>query len=287
MVYNRGVPIRPNTILVAVLAALPLAGGGCAALTKPAAGPTTESYRDVSLLEASADRLVVEVDYVEGGEPLPRALRIFADRLAFYCDKPGGISIEVGDAIPADRWEQSRDRIVELTREYAGGPSGDAAYLYALYAPAYKKFRGYSFRRGVLDEDIEFPVIIAFSSQLKSILWLTGVTQQASVLVHEAGHVLGLVTDDGHRDGGHCTNSWCLMYDGVDARSLFVNLFPTLFTGYLPTHYCDDCRADLWGEQRVPGQRSIAGLPTAENPGCDPVWEPEPAAATEKVPTPE
>jgi hypothetical protein len=274
-------------LILAALAALALSGliGGCAALTKPPAGPTSESYRDAALLDPATDRLVVEIDYLAGGEPHPRALRIFARRLAFYCDKPGGVSVEVGDEIPVDRWEESRDRIVELTREFAGGPTDDAAYLYGLYAPAYKTFRGYSFRRGVLEEDIDYPVIIAFSSQLKPILWLTGVRQQASVLVHEAGHVLGLVTDDGHRDGGHCTNSWCLMYDGVDARSLFVNLLPVLFTGYLPTHYCDDCRADLWGDERVPGQRSIPGLPTPEQPGCDPVWGDESGDGTEKVPT--
>lgn len=270
-----------------IVALLPLLGGGCAALMKPAVGPTTDGYRDGPLLDPELPRLVVEIDYVEGDEPRPRALRIFADRLAFYCDKPDGVSIQVDDAIPADRWEASRDRIVELVHEYADGPQEGAAYLHALYVPLYKKFRGYSFRRGVLADDIDFPVILAFTSQLKPILWLTGVRQEASVLVHEAGHVLGLVTDDGHRDGGHCTLSWCLMYDGVDARSLFVNLFPTLFTGYLPTHYCSACRDDLWPGRRVPGQETIQGLTTPERPGCDPVWEGESTDEGEKVPTPE
>ena len=254
------------------LVSLSLAWGGCAALRKPAAGPTSDGYRDAVLLDASLPTLVVEVDYLGDDRPRPRALRILGDRLAWYCDKPGGIDVQVGDAIPADRWEASRSRIEELVEEFAGGAPDGSAYLYTLYAPEYKKFRGYSFRPGVLSEDVEFPVIVAFTSQLKPILWLTGVRQEASVLVHEAGHVLGLVTDDGHRDGGHCTNSWCLLYDGVDARSLFVNLFPTLFTGYLPTHFCLDCRQDLWGAERVPGRRGIRGLPTDERPGCDPIW---------------
>jgi len=247
--------------------------GGCATLSKPPAGPTTESLRDETLLDPGLPSLTVEVDYIQGDEPLERALRIFTDRLEFYCDKPGGIEVHVGNEIPAERWEPTRAGVQALTEEYAEGRPKSGGYLYVLYAPSLKKYRGYSFRTGKLGDRVDFPVIAIFYEQLKPILWLTGVRQEASVLVHETGHVMGLVTDDGHRDGGHCTNSWCLMYDGVDARSALVHLFPTLFTGYLPTHLCVDCREDLWGDDPVPGLRKIPGLPTDEWPGCDPDFD--------------
>lgn len=261
---------------LSLLLSLGLVAGGCAALSKPPAGPTTDSYRDQDLLEADHPALVVEIDHVEDSQPRDRALAIFARRLEFYCDKPGGVTIVVDDSIPAAEWEPNHETVASLALKYADEDPGEAAYLYVLYAPSYKKFRGYSYRTGRLGSAVEFPAMVVFADQLRPILWLTGVRQEASVLVHEAGHVLGLVTNDDHRDGGHCTNGWCLMYDGVDARSLAVNLFPTLFTGYLPTHFCRDCRDDLWAEGDVPGIRRLAGMPTSERPGCDPTWKEDP-----------
>jgi hypothetical protein len=260
----------------ALILVLGILVGGCAALSKPPAGPSSTPYRDDVLLDAGHPTLLVEVDYVAGAEPRARALRIFRDRLGFYCDKPDGIEIRVDDEVPADSWEASHESVARLALEYADEAVGETAYLYVLYAPSYKKFRGYSYRTGRLGEDVEFPAMVVFAEQLRPILWLTGVRQEASVLVHEAGHVLGLVTNDDHRDGGHCTNGWCLMYDGVDARSLAVNLFPTLFTGYLPTHVCRDCRDDLWDGAPPPGIQRLPGMPTAESPGCDPSWKEEP-----------
>ena len=246
---------------------------GSAPLIKPAAGPATASFRAASLLDAEQASLRVEVDWVEGSEPRPRALRILTERLAFYCDKPGGIEVVVDDAVPVDAWQQDGSVIHDLILQYADERPAEGAWLYVLYAPAWKRYRGYSFRVGRLGDDVDFPAFTVFADQLKPILWLTGVRQEASVAVHEAGHVLGLVTNDDHRDGGHCTNAWCLMYDGVDARSLAVHLLPTLFTGYLPTHYCRDCRQDLWPDGLTPGERRLSGMPTEERPGCDPIWE--------------
>ncbi len=266
-----GAALRPP--VVAAILVIVAGGGGCAPWSKTPAGTTTDSYRDALLLDPDVPGLLVEVDYVAGCAPRPRALRILERRLAFYSDKPGGITMAVDDVVPAGAWEASRDAIADIVRENADERDPARGYLYILYAPDYGKYRGYSFRVGVLEEEIDFPVTTVFTSQLRPILWLTGVRQEASVLVHELGHVYGLVTNDDHRDGGHCTNSWCLMYDGVDARSLLVNLLPTLFTGYLPTHLCRDCRDDLWPDQRVPGRRHIPGLPTADRPGCDPAWE--------------
>ncbi len=263
---------HPRHILVLLVPLLPLLAGGCAALSKTPAGAPTAGVRDGTLLDPDVPALRIEIDYVEGSEPRPRALRIYEQRMAFYCDKPGGIEVVVDDEIPAAEWEASKQTLVALARKYADERDSSRAYLYLLYAERYEKYRGYSYRSGTLHRDLDFPVCAIFTSQLEPILWLTGVRQEASVLVHETGHAFGLVTNDGHRDGGHCTNSWCLMYDGVDARSAFVHLFPTLFTGYLPTHFCADCRADLWGDQRVPGRRAIPGLPTPERPGCDPAW---------------
>jgi hypothetical protein len=47
------------------------------------------------------------------------------------------------------------------------------------------------------------------------------------------------------------------MYDGVDARTVALYFFPTLFGGYLPLDYCRDCRDDLYPTRdgKPPGDR--------------------------------
>jgi hypothetical protein len=94
-----------------------------------------------------------------------------------------------------------------------------------------------------------------FTDKIPGVLWVTKPHQQGAVLLHEVGHLLGLVTNDAHRDGGHCTNSWCVMYDGVDWRSGAVFALPALFAGQIPTRFCGECRHDLWGDSVLPGRR--------------------------------
>ena len=121
-------------------------------------------------------------------------------------------------------------------------------------------------RRGVAElvRDLgpdEGALIYLFSGAIKPLAWITGTKQEASVLIHELGHTMGLATDPGHSARGHCTNAHCLMYDGVDVRTFFLYFFPTLFTGYLPLDFCSDCRSDLWEDDGgiPPGQREGEG----------------------------
>ena len=252
----------------AVLSLLLLfASSGCAHLPRPE-GPPGPANRDLLYLEAApASRLLVEIDRVEGTSPRPRALHTFLRKIERYIDKPGGIRVVVDDVIPADEWEGNDRSIRQLARRYRSVKAENSettAVLHVLYAPRYGKYRGFCWGRKK-PSDVESPhdsaLIVLLQGNIKPILWVTGIKQEASVLIHEFGHALGLSTNPGHSHKGHCTNAHCLMYNGVDARTLFLYFFPTLFTGYLPLDFCSDCRADLYPAHDgvAPGDRCAAG----------------------------
>ena len=236
---------------------------GCAHLPKPE-GPSGPSQRDALYLDAApAPRLLVEIDRVEGTSPRPRALRTFLRRLERYLDKPAGIRLVVDDVIPADEWQEDDRSIRRLARRYRSVEAEDkatTAVLHVLYAPRYRKYRGFCWGRkdpADLQSPHDAALVVLLQGNIKPILWVTGVKQEASVLIHEFGHALGLSSDPGHSQKGHCTNAHCLMYNGVDARTFFLYFFPTLFTGYLPLDFCSDCRDDLYPQHGgvAPGDR--------------------------------
>ncbi len=256
-----------------LLALFLLSTPGCALLQRPAEGGMKEPVRDSRLLDPAFPRLRIEVDRVEGVVPRSAALASFRESLAFYVDKPSGVEVVMDETLPKDQWDGSSDGLKRLvSQHFQGSGEQDTADIYILYAPSWKKYRGYCYRGGTLSPSVPFPVMVILADSLKPILWLTGTTQEHAVLVHEAGHALGLVTSPHHAVEGHCTQGWCAMYKGVDLRSGLVWLLPALFAGELPTHYCRACRGDLWPQGLAPGLRAVPGLPDPEHPGCDPQW---------------
>lgn len=225
---------------------------GCASLPRPD-GPHGPSLRDARLLDATPSALLIELDRVEGADPRPRALARFLRRTHATVDKPGGLHLIVDDRIPRADYEPKSSRIRYLAaRVRSLGNPPDAQVVHVLYAPAYGRYRGYAWRRDAMERygrRYNAPLVALFTDQLRPIAWISGRMQEASVLVHEMGHAYGLATDPGHSHDGHCTNAWCSLYDGVDARSAFVWFFPALFAGQLPVRYCADCRADLAGDE--------------------------------------
>lgn len=223
---------------------------GCATLPKPT-GPDGPITRDVRLLDRTdAPRLLIEVDRVGDSSPRPRALAIFLRRSAHYLDKPDGIELVVDMPDPELQWKaegrEIRRAALHLRTEF---PDDDVAVVHVLYGPRWARYRGYTWPAETMarySARYQAPLIVVLADTLGPIAWVTGVRQEASVLVHELGHGVGLSTNPGHSNSGHCTNAWCLMYGGVDARTAFLYLFPTLFTGYLPMDWGGDCRRDLY-----------------------------------------
>lgn len=209
------------------------------------------------LAEKTYSRLKVEIDYDERDPPSEHATYVLRRWLRNHVRKPGGIEVVVDDAIDSaeflgenqDPKRTDRATLVRVAEKYAGGPPDeDTYYVYVLYAPRYKKYRGIAWRAGGLSGELPFPVVGMLQRQLRldSWFWLTRKKVEAAVLVHEFGHVAGLVGAADHTDGsGHCTNPSCRMYAHVDFQSILATVFPVVCKGVMPTTFCAQCERDI------------------------------------------
>jgi hypothetical protein len=182
----------------------------------------------------------VEVDAVKGCEPKEAALRKLHDFLSSYCNKPDGIEIVRSDVIPvpAARGVSAQ----ALARKYMNGPdstnTASSAYLYVLYYDdTLSRYSGVTrfLHRGAnpYTEVAPYPAIY-LNTRFSLGLALNG------ILLHEAGHALGLVDRQLHARNGHCRNGGCLMGTHVDYLLQFRWL-----PGRNHDTLCSDCVAEL------------------------------------------
>jgi len=238
-------------VKAALLLTLLLAG--CATLPHPT-GPDGDSWRDPNLLDANPSVLRIELDRVEGSEPRARALGVFLRELRRLTHKER-IELVVDDVIPAADYEATLGRVRFLASRHRSAATVGRADIHLVYASRLGNYRGYAWTRREMARrsgTYKAPLVSIYADTLQPIAHVTGVRQEASVLVHETGHAFGLATNPGHSKKGHCTNAWCSLYDGVDARSGLLYLWPTLLSGYLPIRFCADCREDLFGTSAPP-----------------------------------
>ena len=200
------------------------------------------------------ERVVVQVDWIAGCEPLQSSLDALA---SFLRRETGGKSVEVrrGNEVPRESGA-GLDAIAGEAQAHASPPDG-AYFVYVLYCDRLDSYRGITFAENELRESVGFPVVAIFVRAIRhdSWLWLTRRKVERAVLVHEFGHVAGLVTS-GRATGkagreGHCPDPKCRMYWGVDARSIRANWFPVLCEGRLPLTFCAVCEKEL-AEGRAP-----------------------------------
>jgi hypothetical protein len=205
--------------------------------------------------------LYVEVAAVAGTEPSDAVIEQLRQFLTRYCDKPGGIRIVRDNLIPrSEARGYSHDA---LAQRHMQGPPADAtnpppAFIYILYydsalcqlpgagprGPIHKHLSlQYDFGWTKLYQPhthwMPFPATIHVDRR-----YLKGSPRslEGLILMHEAGHVLGLVQTETHRFNNHCTDRKCLM-----APKLMVDVPRALFSRQktLQTNLCAKCQADL------------------------------------------
>lgn len=181
--------------------------------------------------------LVVEIDYIKGYKPRQRTLDNLRNFLETYLNKPKGIAIvlhEIGSTISdslsmrevAAVENKNRNRFVEKDKIsmyilFTNGmhPTGKIlgmAYQNSSAVVYGKAIRKYSSRAGRLTHD----------------------ELETAVLLHEVGHLIGLVnkgseSQEDHDDPSfqdHCMNKNCLMFHSVETKSLS----STLLKGNIP-----------------------------------------------------
>jgi len=169
-------------------------------------------------------RLYVEVDAVEGCQPSDATLNKLRDFLTTYCHKPDGIEIVRGDVIPAATARGIPLRA--LARKFINGPPDSnnpapAAYLYVLYydpALCDKPATAGAHQTSVSTtphlqpaprkphvDSLPYPPVMYINPRYGRRV------VQNDLLIHEAGHELGLAGRSTYAADYHCLDQNCLM----------------------------------------------------------------------------
>ncbi len=233
--------------LVAVMCVVAFAGG-CRSnppLTTAEIRAEVEKFRfwKPKLLltsDARYRKLEIEIDHVEGTGPTATELQSLTSFFQQQCRKPDGVKVRMDKAIPRT---DARDKSFKaLAEQHLDGPeSADAAFIYFLFYDS--RLAGTSPTQPWTMR-LPFPGAVFVDRR-----WLTKWSRfpgtgdaPRRMLLHEAGHVLGLCENQTHGDWSHCTNQACLMNWSLQIRPL------RLFWPGPVIHqrdFCSDCQADL------------------------------------------
>ena len=192
-----------------------------------------------------ASRVEVQVDWIAGDAPLRSSLDALAAWLSHETGlPPAAVDVHEGAEIP--RPVASDRGFAQAAVDHASPPEG-SAFVYVLFADRFDRYRGITWTAGELDGRLRFPVVVMLVGAIKHDSWfpLSRRKIEPAVLVHEFGHVAGLVTGGRRVHDGHCPDPKCRMYHGPDWRAIRANAFPVLCLWNLPLEFCDQCEADL------------------------------------------
>ena len=234
----------------------------------PGEPPVTEDRKDENLNSYAGDfahdilssgtftELIVEVDYVSGHAPDAGALAELKAVLEELCNKPVGVKIITDDEIPpqgSPTWTYNSAEQLEVTwRDRYRDASTGTEVLYFLYLDGNSDSDTSSGR--VLGYAYHGSSVVMFKETISSagsggILGIGAADIEAPVIVHEAGHLLGLVNNGTnmvtpHQDtahGHHCDNEDCLMYWAAETD---VGISDMLLGGNKPD-FDAECRDDM------------------------------------------
>ncbi len=214
---------------------------------------TAEPYRE----------LVVEVDHIAGYPPSENSLALLRQRLETYCEKES-IRLIVDDEISAVNAAYSVEDLEKLEREYRDNYfHEETAAVYFLYVNGH-----FTKNPDTIGVTYHAASVAIFKEQISSIPipWLlrnrvTHEDFENAVLVHEFGHLIGLVnigyeSDIAHEDPNHenhCIYEECVMYYALETSpaDLIDNWFMS-DTIKPPTDFCSACQADLAALKEAP-----------------------------------
>jgi hypothetical protein len=227
----------------------------------------TEAMNPFVLTNLVSSRLVVEVDRVAGFEPSPAALSAAEHLLRTHCEEGKHVEVLLDDEIPRSEWEKAvgRPGLEALVARWLDrDPSdwGRTEIVYVLYAPdsgpwyaaeASGMTDRVTFSRGGTVATVQTVLLFTDEIRRDALLWITRAKIERATLVHELGHVMGLVANPAHAQPGdsrHCSVARCVMHT-PGRRAGFVNGLSALFAGRIPSRYGKRCLDDLETAKRL------------------------------------
>ncbi len=194
--------------------------------------------------------MVVEVDYHPGYKPETSSTNLLQERLDSVCDKPQGIDIQFTETTFSNDEIWTANDVRETGWDEKSSDPRDASTLYwQVIFPA-----GTYEDSSVLGVAVDASTIAMFKDSIddaENIFRRPSAEKiENSVLVHEFGHLLGLVntvytSPADHEDSehpGHSNNEDSVMYWAIESTSI-----SNFFSNDLPTEFDLDDKQDLIG----------------------------------------
>ncbi len=194
--------------------------------------------------------MVIEIDHEPGYRPFSSSADLLVERLESVCDKPAGISVDYNEVDFEHQGTWSAQDVRDKGWETKDTSPRDGTTLYwQILFPA-----GTYETDSVLGVAVDASTVALFSDSIDEADGPFGRPSvedvENSVLVHEVGHLLGLVNlvyqspidheDEDHP--GHSNNEDSVMYWAIESTDVANFIF-----GSLPSDFDDADRSDLAG----------------------------------------
>jgi hypothetical protein len=227
--------------------------------------------------------LLVEIDYPVGYPPSTAAMNLLQDRLSERCDKPGGVTILEDDAIPLAEFPSSLDvsdleNLENAHRDNFADSNTQTAVMYILYVKGNSSLGGGPNTQvlGLTYHGSSVALFVDVANQGNNAFETTAEVE-GTAIVHEAGHVLGLVNGGcpmvvPHEDlahTGHDSSAASCMYWLIQIPHLTPNIGDPDFAPYGAN--CEDDVAAAGGLPASPVPAFLAF--TIGSPSVSPVGE--------------
>jgi hypothetical protein len=198
--------------------------------------PSFDSATPNDFLSAQKyDKLIVEVQYVNGYQPTSSTISNLNSFLQSLLNKPGGIEIKLNSINAPGKTMYSLEDIQRIERQNrVNSTSGStlAAYFFMCDGDYFQN----TANGKILGIAYGNTSMVIFEKTIRD--YSGGITQpsnttlESTVIEHEFGHILGLVNNGtrmitNHQDvpnGRHCNNNNCLMYYATETSNIVANL---------------------------------------------------------------